>query len=87
MDETSCVPPFFPKILKSAGNSVGLDYPAPPKWRLELAEGFPVSRQMHQTPTEVKGKNDCEENPLSEKKNKKKNLRSNWLENLTWIHK
>lgn len=50
---------------------MGLDYPAPPKWRLELAEGFPVSRQMHQTPTEVKGKNYCEENPLPGKKKKK----------------
>lgn len=47
MGEIVSVLPFRPKILKSAGNSVGLDYPAPPKCRLELAEGFPVSGQMH----------------------------------------
>lgn len=39
--------PFLPNILKSAGNSVGMDYPAPSKHGLKLYEGFPVSGQMH----------------------------------------
>jgi len=47
MGETVSVLLFLPKIFESVGNSVGLDYPAPPRRRLELAEGFPVSGQTH----------------------------------------